>query len=101
MFFNEHQEKFFSPSLDTCKNKSMLHWYRLGGNWINIGLPMYDALNRKPEHGCEIQILCDGQNRIMLRLLLVKLQNSLFQQGGDSVTTADNDNKLLIHGTQD
>ena len=69
-FFNEHREKFFNPSSDMCADESMSRWYGL--DWINIGLPMYVALDRKPEHGCKIQNLCDGQSGIMLRLLLVK-----------------------------
>jgi hypothetical protein len=50
----------------------MSKWYGLGKDWINIGLPMYVAMERKPEDGCEIQTCCDGVSRIMLRLQLVK-----------------------------
>ena len=52
----------------------MPHKYGFGSNSINIRLPMYVALDRKPEHGCKIQNLCDEQSEIMLRLLLVELQ---------------------------
>ena len=39
-----------------------------------MGLPMYVAMDRKPEHGCEIQNCCDAMSGIMLRLKLVKSQ---------------------------
>ena len=97
-FFNEHREKFFNPSSDMCADESMSRWYGLGGDWINLGLPMYVALDRKPEHGCEIQNLCDGQSGIMLRLLLVKSRNSLFRRGTDSAEADDDES--LNHGTQ-
>lgn len=70
--------------------------YGLGGDWINIGLPMYIALDRKPEHGCEIQILGDGQSGIMFRLLLVKLTSSAFWCAADAV---GQDNSSIYYGT--
>ena len=72
--FNEHRELFFFPSNLLCADESISRWYGLGGNWINMGLPHYVAMDRKPEHGCEIQNCCDGISGIMLRLKLVKSQ---------------------------
>ena len=72
--FNSHREEFFSPSWLLCADESISRWYGLGGTWINIGLPMYVAMDRKPEHGCEIQNCCDAMSGIMLRLKLVKSQ---------------------------
>ena len=72
--FNAHREEFFSPSWLLCADESISRWYGLGGNWINIGLPHYVAMDRKPEHGCEIQNCCDAMSGIMLRLKLVKSQ---------------------------
>ena len=46
--------------------------YEKGGHWINHGLPMKVAINRKPENGCEIQNTCCGRNMIMMRLKLLK-----------------------------
>jgi hypothetical protein len=48
--------------------------YPANSNWINLGLPHYVAMDRKPEHGCEIQNCCDGITGIMMRLELVKSQ---------------------------
>jgi hypothetical protein len=50
----------------------MSHWYGLGGHWNNMGLPMYVAIDRKPDNGCEIQNCCDGLTGIMMQLKLVK-----------------------------
>lgn len=75
-FINEHRKQFMTPGQDLCVDESIVRWYGLGGDWINCGLPMYIAMDRKPENGCEIQNVCDGQTGIMLRLLLVKLTKS-------------------------
>ena len=74
--FNDHREMFFFPSWLLCADESISRWYGLGGNWINMSLPHYVAMDRKPEHGCEIQNSCDGLSGIMLRLKLVKLQHA-------------------------
>ena len=70
--FNEHREAFYSASMLICADESISRWYGLGGNWINLGLPHYVAMDRKPENGCEIQNSCDGISGIMMRLKLVK-----------------------------
>ena len=43
--FNEHQQQYFSPSWHMCTEASISHWYGLGGHWINMGLPMYVAMD--------------------------------------------------------
>ena len=50
----------------------MVRWYRLGGDWINMGLPHYVAIYWKPENGCEIQDMSCGTSKIMMSLRLVK-----------------------------
>jgi len=69
---NEHRKKYFKPSNIICADESISRWYGLGGHWINVGLPMYVAMDRKPENGCEIQNCCDGISGIMMRLIIVK-----------------------------
>ena len=69
---NKHREQFYLASYVLCVDESMSRWYGLGGHWINIGLPMYVALDRKPENGCKIQNCCDGLCGIMIKLRLVK-----------------------------
>jgi hypothetical protein len=53
--FNEHRAKNFVPSKLICVDESISHWYGQGGEWIDHGLPMYVAMDWKPENWCEIQ----------------------------------------------
>jgi hypothetical protein len=69
---NDHKRNYFTPSTLICVDESMSRWYGLGGHWINMGLPMYVAMDRKPEDGCEIQNSCCGKSGILLQLKLVK-----------------------------
>ena len=62
--FNEHRATRFIPSDRVCCDESMSKWYGLGGDWINIGLPMYVAIDRKPVNGCEIQNVCCGRVKL-------------------------------------
>ena len=70
--YNRHREDNFVPSEWICVDESISRWYGLGGKWINIGLPMYVAIDRKPENGCEIQNSACGRSGIMMRLRIVK-----------------------------
>jgi hypothetical protein len=53
--FNKHRAAFNYPSEKICVDESISRWYGLGGSWIDVGLPTYAAMERKPENGCEIQ----------------------------------------------
>jgi hypothetical protein len=70
--FNEHRASHYSCSDAICVDESISRWYGLGGHWINMGLPMYVAIERKPDNGCEIQNACDGRSGIMMQLKLVR-----------------------------
>lgn len=70
--FNAHRENRFRPSDLLCVDESISRWYGQGGHWINHGLPMYVAIDRKPENGCEIHNTACGRSGVMLRLRLVK-----------------------------
>jgi Transposase IS4 len=65
---------------------------RLGGHWIDIGLPNYIAIERKPENSCEIQNTACGRSGIMLAFQLVTTpldrKESELESDGD-----------LLHGT--
>lgn len=80
---NTYRAKYFTPSNDLCADESVVRWYGLGGHWINTGLPFYVALDRKPEDGCEIQNVCDGDSGIMLQLHLVKSAKSVTRLAED------------------
>jgi len=68
---NDHRASRVSPSDLLCVDESMCKWYGQGGHWILRGLPMYVAIDRKPENGCEIQNAACGRSGIMLRLSVV------------------------------
>jgi len=72
---NEHRATHVQPGDVICVDESMTRWYGLGGSWINCGLPMYVAIDRKPENGCEIQDSCCARSNLMLKLKVVKSQS--------------------------
>ena len=90
--FNEHRAQKFSPLDEICVNMSMSRWYGQGGHWINHGLPMYVAINRKPENGCEIQNAACGCSGVMIQLKIIKTA----EEENASAVTDDNGNN---HGT--
>ena len=63
---------FFSPSELICVDESMSRWSGLGSEWLDVGLPTYRAIGRKPENGCEIKTSACGKSGIMMRLIVVK-----------------------------
>jgi hypothetical protein len=69
---NEHRRRYFHPAYAICVDESMIRWYGLGGTWINMGMPMYVSIQRKPEDGLEIHDSCCGKSRILMQLRLVK-----------------------------
>ncbi|EEC46364.1 predicted protein [Phaeodactylum tricornutum CCAP 1055/1] len=93
--YNDHQSTAFKPSHMICVDESISRWYGQGGNWINHGLPMYVAIDRKPENGCEIQNAACGCSGIMLRLKLVKSKTA--REEGDEGGLSDNH---LLLGTR-
>jgi hypothetical protein len=48
-------------------------WYGNGGDWINLGILYYSAIDRKPENGGEIQDTPCGMCGIMLGLEVAHL----------------------------
>lgn len=47
--------------------------FGLSGTWINIGLPVFAAMNRKPKDECATQNFYDQESNMMLRLKTTKL----------------------------
>jgi hypothetical protein len=90
---NEHKRNYFTPSSLICADESMSRWYGLGGHWINMGLPMYVAMDRKPEDGCEIQSSCCGKSGIILQLKLVK------SAAAELAATADDGGPVEANGS--
>ena len=90
--FNEHRAQNFFPSDEICVDESMSRWYGQGGHWINHGLPMYVAIDRKPENGCEIQNAACGRSGVIIRLKIVKTAE---EENASAVKEDDGNN----HGT--
>lgn len=90
---NKHMAKRYSPTEQICIDESFSRWYGLGGHWINIGLPHYVAMERKPEDGCEIQTCCDAKSGIMMSLKLVKGKS-------DESASEETSGDVVPHGTK-
>jgi len=65
---NLHKENTIKCSADLCVDESMIRWYGLGGPWLDVGLPHYVSIDRKPEDGAEMWTLCDGHGGFLLRM---------------------------------
>ena len=63
---NEQRKSCVTPSDLLCVDESMSGWYGLGGDWIDVGLPHYVAVDRKPKNGCEIQDAVCGRSSTVL-----------------------------------
>ena len=46
--FNKYRALHYVPSYLICVDDSMSKWYGLGGHCINMGLPMYVAIEHNP-----------------------------------------------------
>lgn len=96
---NEHRAARVTPSESICVDESMSKWYGQGGHWIQRGLPMYVAIDRKPENGCELQNAACGRSGIMLRLRVVTTaehQQAVAVEGGNSVPHGTSVLKALV-----
>jgi hypothetical protein len=91
---NDYRAESFEPSDIICVDESISRWYGQGGHWINYGLPMYVAIDRKPDNGCEIQNACCGRSTIMMRLKLVKTAEEELTHTVPDAETG------LLHGTR-
>jgi Transposase IS4 len=90
---NRHRKSTVTPSEAICVDESISRWYGLGGHWIDIGLPHYVAIDRKPEDGCEIQNAACGRSGIMLNISLVTTSED------EAVRIMDEKSGDIGHGT--
>ncbi len=98
--FNNHRAKNFIPSEYICVDESISRWYGQGGDWINHGLPMYVAIDRKPENGCEIQNAACGHSGVMLQLRLVKTAQAEGEEETEAEAEQRRNQESLLHGTR-
>jgi len=89
---NAHREAHVQPSDLLCTDESMCKWYGQGGSWNDRGLPMYVAIDCKPENGCEIQNTACGRSGIMLYVHLVN-------SAADQRERQSGAESSLLHGT--
>ena len=71
--FNNHRAEMFIPGDCIYADELISRWYGLGGECINIGLPMYVDIDRNLNNGCKIQDAASRRLKIMIRLKLVKI----------------------------
>jgi hypothetical protein len=63
---NKYRKRTFVPDGYVEVNKTVIQWYGIGGAYVNTGLPMYLALECKPNNGGKIPNLADIASGIML-----------------------------------
>ena len=54
-YFNDYFTQLLYYSDIICSDDTISKWYGQGGHWINLGFPMYVAMDRKMEKGEEIK----------------------------------------------
>ena len=74
----------FYPSERLCVDEIFRIWYGLGGECINLSLPHYVQMDRKPYAGCKIQDICYERSMVVLNLKLVK------GKAADEASTTEN-----------
>ena len=68
---NRHREAFVLASDTISVDESISRWYSLRGHLIDVGLPHYVSIDRKPEAGCQIKNAACASSRINVGLELV------------------------------
>ena len=68
---NEHRRRHVTPSERLFVDESMFRWYRIGCPWIDVGLPHYVNIDRKPENGCQVPNIPCGITGIILKVEVV------------------------------
>ena len=89
---NRHRAPHVTPAETLCVDESISQWYGQGGEWISVGLPMYVAIDRKPENRYEIQNVACGRSGIMLCLKIVTT-------AADQAANISATERGLLHGT--
>jgi hypothetical protein len=96
--FNRHRQTTFKPGGHLEADETVIRWYGVGGAFVNAGLPMYLALERKPDNGGEIQNLADVSSGIMLGLKVVKSATEEKAIIAEDVAASADDNDDCIAG---
>ena len=51
---NDWKSKRIYPGSIVCVEESIIRWYGLGGEYLNMGSPYYVCIDSKPDNGIEI-----------------------------------------------
>lgn len=89
--FNRHRRERVQPSELLCVDESISRWYGVGGSWLDVGLPFYVDIARKPESGCEVHNIACGKSGFMMGIEFAKSQQS---------RSPNNDSAVRNHGTR-
>ena len=60
-----------------------MRWYGQGSHWLNLGFPMYVAMDRKPYNGAEINNAAYRWSGILMPLRIVKYEKNEEEQQDD------------------
>jgi Transposase IS4 len=90
---NTHRRTVVTPSELICVDESIARWYGQGGHWIDLGLPDYVYIDRKPENGFEVPNAAYGRSGIMLNIRFVTTAED------EARWTAEIGDTELGHGT--
>jgi Transposase IS4 len=69
--FNTHRRIVVTPTMLVGVDESIARWYGQDGHWIDIDLPHYVAIDRKPENCCAVQNAACDRSAIVLNIPLV------------------------------
>ena len=69
---NDWKSKRIYPGSIVCVDESIIRWYGLGGEYLNMGSPYYVCIDSKPDNGIEIQTSACAKSGILLQLKIVK-----------------------------
>ena len=75
VMFKNYRTETVTPS-EFIVDEEMVCWYGQGGACINLGLPIYIAIDRKPKNGADIQNSVCDKSGVMLRLKVVKSEEN-------------------------
>jgi hypothetical protein len=93
--YNDYCQRTFVPGGHLEADETVIRWYGKGGAFVDTGLPMYLALERKPDNGVEIQNHADVVSGIMLHLKVVKSANeekAITAAAADAIAANDGNN---------
>ena len=69
---NDWKARKFYPGSIICVDESIIRWYRIGGDYLPIGLPHFVVIHTKPDKGVEVQTSACSKCGVLCQLRLMK-----------------------------